>query len=45
MESEPNVKLIDFQFKAQIMHLLIISSEKKNISEKKDILYPPLFLI
>lgn len=30
MESEPNVKLIDFQFKAQIMHVFIISSEKKN---------------
>ena len=44
MELEPNVKLIDFQFKAQLVHSSITSSKKKN-SEKKDILSPTLSLI
>ena len=46
MELEPNVKLIDFQFKAQLVHSAItFSKKKKKISEKKDILSPTLSLI
>ena len=45
MELEPNVKLIDFQFKAQLVHSAITFSKKKKISEKKDILSPTLSLI
>ena len=45
MELERNVKLIDFQFKAQLVHSSITSSKKKKNSEKKDILSPTLSLI
>lgn len=44
MELEPNVKLIGFQFKAQLVHSSITSSKKK-ISEKKYILSPTMYLI
>lgn len=48
MELEPNVKLIGFQFKAQLVHSSITSSKKKKKnknSEKKHILSPTLSLI
>lgn len=47
MELEPNVKLIGFQFKAQLVHSSITSSKKKKNknSEKKHILSPTLSLI
>ena len=35
MELEPNVKLIDFQFKAQLVHSSITSSKKKKKLRKK----------
>lgn len=34
MELEPNVKLIGFQFKAQLVHSSITSSKKKNLRKK-----------
>ena len=35
MELEPNVKLIDFQFKAQLVHSAITFSKKKKNLRKK----------
>ena len=37
MELKPNVKLIDFQFKAQLVHSAITFSKKKKKSQKKRI--------
>ena len=39
MESEPNVKLIGFQFKAELVHSSITSTKSK-LSQKQRIAFP-----
>lgn len=40
MELEPNVKLIGFQFKAQLVHSSITSSKKKKKQKLRKKAYP-----